>query len=177
LLALLGLELGDEERARSALETLGADDFGAIPRGTEWMLALCLLVEVAAAFGDVERSDVLYELLVPYGDLVVIDPHEFGTGSAARTLGVAATTAGRFERAERHFQDALAFNERIGARPWRARTEEDYARMLLARNGPGDSDRAGELLKDALATYGELGMDSRAARAAALAQAAAVSTP
>ena len=47
--------------------------------------------------------------------------------------------------------------------------------MLLARNGPGDSERALDLIEGALATYRDLGMDSYAAKASALAQEAAVS--
>ena len=47
-------------------------------------------------------------------------------------------------------------NERMNAPPWRARTEEDHARMLLARGG--DQERAQRLLDRARATYRELGM-------------------
>jgi DNA-binding SARP family transcriptional activator len=168
LVAVLDLELGNEEGARGALEALGADEFAAVPHDPEWMLALCLLVEVAGALGDVERAAVLYRVLEPYGHLVVIDPHEFGTGSAARTLGVAATACGRLEDAERHFHEALAMNERIGARPWLARTQEDYADMLLERDEPGDRERADGLLEQALSIYRELGMKSYAARASAM---------
>jgi hypothetical protein len=50
-------------------------------------------------------------------------------------------------------------NTRMGARPWLAHTQDDYARMLLARAGPGDRERAQELLDAALATYRELGME------------------
>jgi tetratricopeptide (TPR) repeat protein len=175
LLAVLWLEFGEEERARRALEALGADDFGAIRRDPEWMLSICLLVEVAATLGDVERVGRLYRLLEPYQDLVVVSPHDFGTGSAARSLGVAATTCGRLNEAEGHFQDALALNTRIGAHPWLAHTQADYARMLLARGGRGDPERALELIERALATYRELGMNSYAARASALAREAVVS--
>jgi hypothetical protein len=53
----------------------------------------------------------------------------------------------------------------MDARPWLAHTESDYARMLRARNGQGDSVRAQELLETALRTYRELGMDTWAAAA------------
>jgi DNA-binding SARP family transcriptional activator len=175
LLAVLDLELGHEEEARGALAALAADDFAAVPRDEDWMLALALLVEVAAGVGDVESAAVLYRLLEPYGGLVVVSPHQFGTGSAARSLGVAATSGGRFDHAERHFEDALSMNGRIGARPWLARTQEDYARMLLIRRAPGDPERAVELIDQALSAYRELGMESYAARASALARGAAVS--
>jgi hypothetical protein len=55
-------------------------------------------------------------------------------------------------------------NARIGARPWVAHTRHDYARMLLARAGPGDGDRALELRADARAGFRELGMPAPARR-------------
>jgi hypothetical protein len=59
-------------------------------------------------------------------------------------------------------------NEKMGARPWLAHTGHDYARMLHARNGRGDRERAQALLDGALGTYREIGMDDYAAAAAAL---------
>jgi tetratricopeptide (TPR) repeat protein len=90
-------------------------------------------------------------------------------GAVSRYLGLLASTLRRFEDAEHHFEDALAMNERMGARPWLAHTQLDYARMLLAGGGPSERQHAQELLDQALATYRELGMKSYAARAATLA--------
>jgi hypothetical protein len=42
-------------------------------------------------------------------------------------------------------------------------TQADYARMLLAREAPGDDQRARTLLDQASAIYRELGMDAYAA--------------
>jgi hypothetical protein len=54
----------------------------------------------------------------------------------------------------------------MGARPWLAHAQHDLAAMLVAR---GDSGRARPHLEDALKTYRELGMDTWAVRAGALA--------
>ena len=54
-------------------------------------------------------------------------------------------------------------NERLGARPWLARTQLDYARMLLRRDAAGDGERARGLLEAALATAREIGMAKVAA--------------
>jgi len=86
-------------------------------------------------------------------------------GSVSRYLGLLATTLKRFDEAQSHFEDAIALNERMGARPWLAHTQSDYARMLLAHDGPGDRERAQQFLDQALATYRELGMESYAANA------------
>jgi hypothetical protein len=64
----------------------------------------------------------------------------------------------------------------MGARPWLAHTETDYARMLHARDGRGDRERAQALLDAAQTTYRELGMDSHLASAAAIAQGAGAGT-
>ena len=79
-----------------------------------------------------------------------------------------ATTLGRLEDAERHFIEALAMNERTGARPYLAHTQHEYAAMLLARGDPADRQRALDLVNRALATAQELGMPPLAERALAL---------
>ena len=65
-------------------------------------------------------------------------------------------------QAEQHYERALAANARMGARPWLAHTQRDFARMLHSRNGSGDRERAHELLARARDSYRELGMDSYA---------------
>jgi DNA-binding SARP family transcriptional activator len=158
-------ELGYTAEARDALQALAADGFAALPFDEEWLVSLGLLAETARILGDAERAAVLHPMLLPYGDRVAVSYPEISTGSVARYLGLLAATSERWDDAERHFEDALAMNVRIGARPWLAHTQEDYARMLLEREGPGDAERAEELLEAALATYRELGMESYAASA------------
>jgi hypothetical protein len=55
-------------------------------------------------------------------------------------------------------------NERLGARPWVARTQVDLGRLLAS---DGDGDRAVALFQQALATAEELGMEAVARRARA----------
>ena len=85
-------------------------------------------------------------------------------GAASRYLGMLATTMERWEEAAQHFEDALAMNARMGARPWLAHTQHQYAVMLLARNQPGDRDKAMALFEEALTTARELGMRALEAR-------------
>jgi hypothetical protein len=79
-------------------------------------------------------------------------------GSVARYLGILATGDERWDDAEIHFEAAISANERRGLRPWLAYARHDYARMLVARDGGGDRERAERLLGQALAGYRELGM-------------------
>jgi hypothetical protein len=57
----------------------------------------------------------------------------------------------------------------MGARPWLAHTQHDYARMLLV-SGRGAGERALELVETALATYRDLGMEPYDVQASALAR-------
>ena len=90
---------------------------------------------------------------------------EFNRGSASRGLGLLAASMANWEAAAEHFEEALDINQRIRARPWVAHTQDDFARMLVERDGPGDPERAEQLLDEAIATYRELGMRSYEARA------------
>ncbi len=164
LLARLFAELGDEDGARSVFEELAADRFTVIPVNNDLLLSLSHLAEVAWFLHDADRAAVLHGLLLPYRGLVV-DTLESSTGAVDRYLGLAALTAGDLQAAERHLQDALDLNARIGARPWTARTQADLARLMSARDRPGDRERAAGLLAAALATARRFGMTAFAARA------------
>ena len=162
------LDLEDESRQR--LEALATDDFAGLPFDQNaWLVGMGLLAETAASLNDVGRGSVLYQLLLPYADRVTVIYPELGIGSVSRYLGILAATAARWDEAERHFEVALKMNERIGARPWLAHTQRDYADMLLARDGPGAADSAQTLLADAVGIYRELGMETHEAGVSALA--------
>jgi hypothetical protein len=49
----------------------------------------------------------------------------------------------------------------MGARPWLAHTQHDYAQLLLTQDGRGDRQRAAGLLTEATATYHNLGITER----------------
>jgi DNA-binding CsgD family transcriptional regulator len=117
------------------------------------------LAEVCTFLGDVTRAATLYQLLLPYaGRTVVMGGAVVCYGAASRYLGLLATTMARWREAVQHFEDALAMNACMGARPWLAHTQHEYAKMLLARNQPGDPEQAEGLLNQALMTARELGM-------------------
>jgi DNA-binding SARP family transcriptional activator len=168
LLALLRCELGREDEARRTFEELAAEDFAWLPRDSEWLFCLSVLAEVAEHLNDRERAAVLHRLLLPYGRLNALSAGELAVGSVARYLGILASTGSQWDDGARHFEDALAMNARMGARPWLAHTQRDYARMLLDRDAAGDREMAQLLLAKALATYEELGMPTPAASASAL---------
>lgn len=161
--AQIAAQLGHEDEARAVLEDLTAGDFARLARDEDWLVCMSLLAETATTLRDVEPAARLYRRLLPYGERVAICIAAISTGAVARYLGLLATTLERWDDAQAHFEHARAINERIGARPWLAHTYDDYARMLIARGGPGDNDHAVELAGRALEGYRSLGMDTFAA--------------
>lgn len=177
LLAHLHTRLGRLQEAKRALDGLAEDDFSALPFDQEWLFGLSLLAETSSLLGDTNSASVLYRLLLPWAALNVVDQGEGIRGSVSRYLGILAATLTRLDDAARHFEAALAMNERMGARPWLAHTQHDYTRLLLVRDAPGDGEKAQVLLSQALTTYQQLGMQTYAASARTLALDAALSTP
>ena len=159
-LAQVHARSGRSEEAARTLGELARDNFAAVPFDQEWLLAMSFLAEASALLGHTASAAHLYEKLVPWSALNVVDQCEAIRGSVGRYLGLLATTMGRWEEAARHFEDALTMNRRMRFRPWLALTERDYAGMLLVRDGPGDRARARDLVASARATYRELGMES-----------------
>jgi tetratricopeptide (TPR) repeat protein len=168
-LAFLYSEAGREREARSAFDPLAADGFRSLPRDHTWLPAIACAAETCALLGDRAAAPVLYELLLPYAGRNIVDGEGWSCGgSAARQLGMLASTMGHWAESEARFETALAFNAQMGARPLLARTQYQCAQMLLARDEPHDRSRALELLADALDTAQELGMKIVLERASAL---------
>ena len=147
-------ELGHDPEARAGIAALAPDGFGALDFDETWLAAVSFLAEAVHALREAPHAATLYERLAPYADRVAVCTPEVALGCVARYLGLLAATTGRTEVAARHFEDAVAYNERIGARPWVALTLHDHA--LLA----GDA----ELAARAAELYAALGMAEPASR-------------
>jgi len=159
--AFLYAELGELEAARPHFERLAASRFADVPRDEAWLLTLALASETCAHLGDGRRAQLLYALLLPYAELVISHQHmRVYLGSVEYALARLAATRGERETATTHFEAALESSRRIGARPHLARTQYEYARMLLAiePGSRGDPARGHELLAEAETTARELGM-------------------
>ena len=156
IVANLYAELGRTDDARAAVDELAAIDF-VVRVANDRVFSWCLLAEVCSSLRNLAYARRLYELLKPHGYLNAVCHPVGAIGSVARYLGLLATALSRWDDAARHFEDALTMNTRMGARPWVAHTQHDYARMLLRRSDAGDR-RAERLLADALETARELGM-------------------
>ncbi|GAA0240148.1 AAA family ATPase [Cryptosporangium japonicum] len=107
--------------------------------GPRWVGAVADLGVVAARVGEPPAVEALYAALGPFeGRLVVWGGANTVTGPVDDVLGRLAARLGRTGEAGRHFDRAVALEERLGALPWLAAT-------LAERNGPGDAGRAASI--------------------------------
>jgi eukaryotic-like serine/threonine-protein kinase len=168
-LALVHAEIDSAEEARREFDELAPQGFAALPRDALWLAGIYALTEVCDYLGDAARATMLYDLLLPYAERnITVGTPLFCTGSASRQLGMMAAVMEHWEDADRHFEDALAFDQKLNARPWVAHDQYNYAKMLLARAAPDDRAKALPLLQQALETAEELGMKKILERALAL---------
>ncbi len=158
-LALIYSDIGQPRQAQAEFEGLAKYDFSSMPRDSLWQTCLTYLAEVCYGLQDTERAAMLYKLLQPYSELTVVVGNAIVClGATTRFLGQLATTLGRWDDAETHFKHALDLNERMGAKPWVAHTQFQYAEMLLRRGKREDAIRANGLIDETLDTARQLGM-------------------
>jgi len=158
-LALLYSKLDMADQAAAEFESLATDNFRVIARDALWSTCLAYLSEVAVYLDDREKADVLYRYLEPYeGRNLVAGASVVFLGAASYYRGLLAHCAGQLERARNCFEDAIELNERMGARPWLARSRYRLARVLLDQDRTGNAAKAVRLDKAAGQTANELGM-------------------
>ena len=117
---------GRHDEARENIRAFAAN-FDDLELNSIWTTALVALAEVCRILDEQEIAASIYERLAPYSArLCVVSLNVSEMGPISRSLGVLATMLGDFAGAERHFDDALATSERIGAPPHVARTQVDY---------------------------------------------------
>jgi eukaryotic-like serine/threonine-protein kinase len=169
VLAYLYAILEREPEAREQFEKLAAEEFANIPDDLNYLGTIACTAYAARYLGDARRAGILYGMLLPYNGLTITaNGGALCIGAASGYLGLLAETMGRLKEAEAHYQEAIAMNDRIGARPLLGHTRVLYAEMLLARGRPGDRHRALEQVDQALPIFQELGMKALLERALAL---------
>jgi tetratricopeptide (TPR) repeat protein len=115
--------------------------------------------EVVGIIGPHPAAAYLYDALLPYRDLFVVEGIGAALrGSVERDLGIAAAAMGRREEAAQHFDAAVAANTRIGATLLVARAFRDGG---IALDDP-------QRLRAARERYAALGAAARVAEVDAL---------
>ncbi|MCA1705661.1 MAG: hypothetical protein LC808_21345, partial [Actinobacteria bacterium] len=109
LLARALLQAERPEEARREFGCFAADGFLSPPMDANWLMGITALAETCAGLDDRERANVLYELLFPFGNrMVVLDAFGGGfSGPVSYYLGLLACTMTRPVEAHAHLTAAL----------------------------------------------------------------------
>jgi tetratricopeptide (TPR) repeat protein len=160
-------EGGRLSEAAALIDSIGGASLRDVPGGYARLYVLASLAPPCAALGDHELADRLYQELLPYRTQNVLG--QVSTlGPVAHYLGVLAGVLGRSDLAEEHFTFACDLAERTGARGVLVRTHLEWSQLLFARGGPGDVERAREMVAAALELAHELDVPVLAERASEL---------
>jgi class 3 adenylate cyclase len=157
-LALAYAETGRQSEARLEFEKLAENKFDFLDYDPLYLMHLYLLADVCAVLGDVDRAVLLYDRLLAFKGRYLAMETAIALGPAARSLGLMAAVMRRWDEAVRHFEEAIEVEKKMLAWGSLPHTQCDYARVLLDRDGPGDREKALELLGEALAASQELGL-------------------
>jgi tetratricopeptide (TPR) repeat protein len=143
------LEVSDQNipRARELLpKDPAAQHVAQVPPDYMWWLTIVALRATATA-GDPDPvwSAALYDALARYRGHNVVVGYTAFFGAVDHHLGSLALALGRLDEAVALLEDAGEQHRRLGAEPFRAFTLSWLERALIARDQPGDRDRAERL--------------------------------
>jgi class 3 adenylate cyclase len=157
-------ELGAPDRVREVLRAVTPAGAAAMDKNYLWWGAVVGFSRAAASIGDREWAEILYRLALPFAAHNCTLGLTSFLGAVAHHLGVLAGVLGRWDAATAHFEAALERHLAMGARPYVALTQQAYADVLVAKDGPSDRERAHHLRQASLRTAEELKLPAIQAR-------------
>ena len=137
----------------------GFDDvekIGAVRSAGGWW-GLVLAAEGLAVLGESELLTKLYPRIREAARTEWVTSF-VGFQQFKKVGGLAAAAIGKYDEAETFFREALDEAERIPIKLEQPEVRRWYAKMLIERNGPGDTEKARELLDEAIDGYRTFGM-------------------
>jgi hypothetical protein len=167
-LASLYCELDRMDEARELLDQATARGLVGLPRDRLLMTSLGHCAGVACALGATDVAAIIYDEFAPYATLFLPPTYGMSEGPVASHLGMLATVMRRFDSAADHSRSADAACRNLGAPYWLARNQMAHARLLLARDEPGDAYRARRLLEEVVEVADREGYEHVKHRAADL---------
>jgi class 3 adenylate cyclase/tetratricopeptide (TPR) repeat protein len=158
VLAGLYCETDRFEEARAEMSKLVANQLE-IRLDWTWASSIFSLGQICADLDDRKLAAVYYPQARPVaGQVGVTGVGLICYGSLAFPCGQFAACLSQWRDAEQYFNQALAMNTRIGARPYVVRTLRAYAGMLLDRSLAGDNAHAAKLIEEGRIEADKLGM-------------------
>jgi len=134
-----------DDAMRLLEEFTTADD---LPQDQVWTTGMICYATAAIQCKDPSYAEPLLHRLVPHADQVACSLAT-ANGPISHYLGGLAAVLGRYDDADSYFAKAETINERMGDKFYAAGNDFLWGQMLTERNGPGDLDRACELLQRA----------------------------
>jgi tetratricopeptide (TPR) repeat protein len=148
LMAKVYVLSGRVDEARPLLDRY-APQLSVLPRDIVWLGGMLNWSSTVVACGRTDLASGMYEQLEPWADQACASGMLVYHGPVSHALAELATVLGRHDDADRFFADAHDMNARMGARFWTTWTDTAWAKLLAARGGPGDAERARALLVEA----------------------------
>jgi hypothetical protein len=144
-------EGGSISEARTEWERVANTELAILTPIGGWshLTELALAAKICRRLGDVRRAELLRRLLAPWEGVQAQAHLSVYLGPVNQFLGMMEHLVGDHEGAVLHLEDALAFTDRVGARAHSAEIRCELARVLLAREAPGDRRRAETLIENA----------------------------
>jgi hypothetical protein len=142
---------GRDGQARRLLQRRMTAGIESIPRDSEWLEALWNLGEVAAAVGELEAVEAIYDALVPYADLWAVDGVGADCyGAVSHQLGRLSIALDRRQEAQEWLDAAARAHESAGAEHLAAATAALRRSLTPVPRTPPKSTAAalGELTRD-----------------------------
>jgi tetratricopeptide (TPR) repeat protein len=156
--ALCAALAGDSDRALAALERFASSGFDGIPRGADWLAPTAFLAQTCSVLGAKRHAESLYGALCGQPAAAVrVGPLIGWWGTVDHHLGCLCLVLGRLDEAEDRLERSLKTEEKMGARPFVARTLGAMAALERRRGGKERKARAASLLARALDITEELG--------------------
>ena len=141
------MEAGNFETAREMLDAAAAD-LASLPYDVVWIFAVASYADVATELRAEAPARLLLDLLAPFDDQVLFIGATAGS-PVAYYCGSLESVLGLYDQAENHFAKAAELNARGQMEFAAAVTHLRWGRMHSARGGPGDLERARDLLTQA----------------------------
>jgi len=158
-LVFLYATLGRRREAEDHLAELDAMLFEPDPHDSTLIQILVWLADACAILEDHRRGERVSMHLAPFaGRNAVLGPAVLCSGAISRPLARLAALDGRNDDARRLFEDAIALNTAMGARPWLAHTQHEYAGLLKTSPSSDDRECADRLLQESHLAADKLGM-------------------
>lgn len=157
--AVILCDLGRTDEARVPITRHWGAGSNPLPGDSSWLGSAILAAHAAPGCARRDEIERLYAVLEPHRRRHAV--LGFGVlfwGSVELHLGRLAGALGWWDRADEHFENALAANRATNARPWCVQTRVDRARTLLARGDAEGRARALALLAACAEESRELGM-------------------